>query len=157
MAAREKPASRTIADNRRARRDYFIEETVEAGLALMGSEVKSLREGRANIREAYAAEERGELYLRNAHIAKYDAASRFGHDERRPRKLLLHKREIARLSGAVKREGMTLVPLSLYFNARGIAKLTLGLARGKKQHDKRETEKERSWHRDKARLMRERG
>jgi SsrA-binding protein len=157
MARRDRPPGRVVAENRKARRDYFIDETVEAGIVLMGSEVKSLRAGRANIAESYATEERGELFLRNAHIAKYDSASRFGHEERRARKLLLHKRELNRLIGAVRREGMTLVPLKLYFNERGIAKVALGLARGKKQYDKRAAEKERSWRREKQRLMRDKG
>jgi SsrA-binding protein len=148
---------RIIALNRKARYNYEILETLEAGLALTGSEVKSLREGKASIGEAYAGTKRGELYLLNATIPVYAQAGRFNHEERRDRKLLLHSREIVRLIGAVQREGMTLVPLRLYFNDRGIAKLELALARGKKQHDKRETEKRRSWEREKARLMREKG
>jgi len=146
-----------VAQNRRARHDYFIEDTLEAGLVLTGTEVKSLRAGRASINEAYAAEEGGELYLLNAHIPEYAAASRFNHPPKRPRKLLLHKREATRLQGQVQREGYTLVPLSLYFNSRGIAKVELGLAHGKRKIDKRETEKKRDWQRQKARLMRERG
>jgi SsrA-binding protein len=148
---------RIIAFNRKARYNYEILETLEAGLALTGSEVKSLREGKASIGEAYAGAKGGELYLLNATIPVYAQAGRFNHEERRDRKLLLHSREIARLIGAVQREGMTLVPLRLYFNDRGIAKLELALARGKKQHDKRETEKRRSWEREKARLIREKG
>ena len=146
-----------VAQNRRARHDYFIEDTLEAGLVLTGTEVKSLRAGRASINEAYAAEEGGELYLLNAHIPEYAAASRFNHPPKRPRKLLLHKREAERLKGQVQREGYTLVPLSLYFSPRGIAKIELGLAHGKRKIDKRETEKKRDWQRQKARLMRERG
>ena len=146
-----------VAQNRRARHDYFIEDTLEAGLVLTGTEVKSLRAGRASINEAYAAEEGGELYLLNAHIPEYAAASRFNHPPKRPRKLLLHKREAARLKGQIQREGYTLVPLNLYFNPRGIAKIELGLAHGKRKIDKRETEKKRDWQRQKARLMRERG
>ena len=146
-----------VAQNRRARHDYFIEDTLEAGLVLTGTEVKSLRAGRASINEAYAAEEGGELYLLNAHIPEYAAASRFNHPPKRPRKLLLHKREAARLKGQIQREGYTLVPLTLYFNPRGIAKIELGLAHGKRKIDKRETEKKRDWQRQKARLMRERG
>ena len=146
-----------ILVNRKARHEFFLHDRFEAGLALLGSEVKSLRAGRANIAESYASEQNGELFLRNAHIAKYESANRFGHEERRSRKLLLRKREINRLIGTVRREGMTLVPLRLYFNERGIAKLTLALAKGKKQYDKRAAEKERSWRREKQRLMREKG
>ncbi len=156
MSRAKRPGGRVVADNRTARRDYHIEDTLEAGIALMGSEVKSLRAGRANIAESYASERHGELVLRNAHIAKYDAANRFGHEERRDRKLLLHRREIDKLAGAVKRSGMTIVPLRLYFNERGIAKLLLGLARGKRQYDKRAVEKERDWKRQKERLLKER-
>jgi SsrA-binding protein len=155
--AKQESSRRIIAFNRKARRNYEILETIEAGLALTGSEVKSLREGKASIVEAYAGPKSGELYLLNATIPIYAQAGRFNHEERRDRKLLLHRREIARLIGAVQREGMTLVPLRLYFNDRGIAKLELALARGKKLHDKRETEKRRSWEREKARLMREKG
>jgi len=150
-------ARRDIAQNRRARHDYFIEDTLEAGLVLTGSEVKSLRQGRCSIGESYAQEEGGELYLRAAHIAPYDAAARFNHDPLRPRKLLLHRRELARLLGQIRREGYTVVPLSIYFNPRGIAKVRLGLAKGKRKVDKRETEKKRDWQRQKARLMREKG
>ena len=146
-----------VAQNRKARHNYLIEESLEAGLMLTGTEVKSLRQGRASIVEAYAADEKGELYLFNAHIPVYDAAGRFNHEPKRPRKLLLHRRELARLIGLIRREGYTLVPLSLYFNERGIAKVQLGLARGKRKVDKRESEKRRDWQRQKARLMRERG
>lgn len=146
-----------VAQNRKARHNYLIEESLEAGLMLTGTEVKSLRQGRASIGEAYAADERGELYLFNAHIPIYDAAGRFNHEPKRPRKLLLHRRELARLIGLIRREGYTLVPLSIYFNERGIAKVQLGLARGKRKVDKRESEKRRDWQRQKARLMRERG
>ena len=146
-----------VAQNRKARHNYSIEESLEAGLMLTGTEVKSLRQGRASIVESYAADERGELYLFNAHIPIYDAAGRFNHEPKRPRKLLLHRRELARLIGLIRREGYTLVPLSLYFNERGIAKVQLGLARGKRKADKRESEKRRDWKRQKARLMRERG
>ena len=146
-----------IAQNRKARHNYFIEDSLEVGLVLTGTEVKSLRQGRASIGEAYAAEEQGELFLLNAQIQPYEAANRFNHEPKRPRKLLLHKRQLARLLGMVRREGYTLVPLRLYFNARGIVKLELGLARGKRQIDKRETEKKRDWQRQKARLMREKG
>lgn len=146
-----------VAQNRRARRDYFIEETLEAGLVLTGTEVKSLRTGRASIAESYASEDKGEFYLINANIPVYAAANRYNHEPKRPRKLLLKKREMAKLHGAAARDGYTLVPLRLYFNHRGIAKLQLGLAKGKRQVDKRETEKKRDWQRQQARLMRERG
>ncbi len=154
---KQDPSRRVIAVNRKARHNYEILETLEAGLALVGSEVKSLREGKANIAESYASPKGGELFLLNATISVYPQAGRFNHDERRARKLLVHKRQIGRLMGAVRRDGMTLVPLRLYFNARGIAKLELALARGKKLHDKRESEKRRSWEREKARVLRERG
>ncbi len=146
-----------VAQNRKARHNYLIEESLEVGLVLAGSEVESLRQGRASIVEAYAADQQGELYLFNSHIPIYDAAGRFNHQPKRPRKLLLHSRELARLIGLIRREGYTLVPLSLYFNERGIAKVELGLGRGKRKVDKRETEKRRDWQRQKARLMRERG
>lgn len=155
--SKQDPCRRIIAVNRKARHNYEILESVEAGLALVGSEVKSLREGKANIAEAYASPKEGELFLLNATIPVYAQAGRFNHEERRARKLLLHRRELGRLIGAVRREGLTLVPLRLYFNDRGIAKLELALARGKKLHDKRETEKRRGWEREKARLMREKG
>ena len=146
-----------VAQNRKARHNYQIEESLEAGLVLTGTEVKSLRQGRASIVEAYAADQQGELYLFNSHIPVYDPAGRFNHQPKRLRKLLLHSRELARLIGLIRREGYTLVPLSLYFNERGIAKVELGLGRGKRKADKRETEKRRDWQRLKARLMRERG
>lgn len=146
-----------VAQNRRARHEYIIEDTLEAGLMLTGTEVKSLRDGRCSLGEAYAAEQNGELYLLNAHIAPYEAASRFNHEPRRPRKLLVHRRELARLIGLTRRGGYTLVPLSLYFNERGLAKVQLGLARGKRKADKRESEKARDWQRQKARLLRDRG
>ena len=149
-------AERLVAQNRKARHNFFIEDSLEAGLVLTGTEVKSLRQGRASIGEAYAGEQSGELYLLNANIPRYEAASRFNHDPKRPRKLLVHGRERNRLLGLVRREGYTLVPLRLYFNARGIAKVELGLARGKRKIDKRETEKKRDWQREKARLIRER-
>ena len=145
------------AQNRRARHDYFIEDTVEAGVMLLGSEVKSLRAGRASIAESFAAQQGDGLYLVNAYIPEYEAANRFNHAPKRARKLLLHRRELGRLLGAVQRDGMTLVPLSIYFNARGIAKVQLGLAKGKRKGDKREAEKQRDWSRDRARLLRDRG
>jgi SsrA-binding protein len=156
-ARKEKPASKVAAANRRARFNYEIGQTFEAGIALTGTEVKSLREGRSNIADSYAGERGGELWLYNAYIPEYLQANRFNHETRRPRKLLLHKREIGRLLVAVEREGMTLVPLKVYFNDRGRAKVELAVARGKKLHDKRETEKKRSWDREKGRLMREKG
>lgn len=155
MAKQE--GGKLVAENRKARFNYDIEEKIEAGIMLTGSEVKSLRSGKANIAESYASEEGGELYLINAHIAEYAQAGRAQHSPTRPRKLLLHRREMSRLAGAIQRQGMTLVPLKLYFNARGIAKVQLGLGKGKKLHDKRETEKKRDWDRQKGRLMREKG
>jgi len=145
-----------VARNRRALHDYHIEERLEAGLQLTGTEVKSLRQGRANINEAYAGEMNGELWLFNAHIPEYAPAGRFNHEPRRPRKLLLKKREMERLIGAIRRRGYTLVPLALYFNPRGWAKVELGLAVGKKKYDKRAAEKERDWQRERARLLRHR-
>jgi len=150
-------AGNLIAENRRARFDYFLEQTFEAGLALTGSEVKSLRNGRANIAESYAAVEGDQIMLVNADIPPYTQANRFNHEPRRPRKLLLHRKEIDRLIGAVQREGRTLVPTKLYWNDKGLAKLELALAKGKKVHDKREAEAERDWKRDKARLMKDLG
>jgi SsrA-binding protein len=146
---------RYAAQNRRARFDYLIEDTLEAGMMLTGSEVKVLRQGHASIAESYATEQGGELWLINAHIPEYKSATRFNHEPRRARKLLVHRKELNRLLGAIKREGVTLVPISIYFNERGIAKLELGLAKGKKKADKREAEKSRDWQRDKARIMRE--
>lgn len=153
----EAPARKLIAENRRARFDYFLEDSVEAGLALTGTEVKSLRTGRANIAESYAAVEGDQIMLVNADIPPYGHANRFNHEPRRPRKLLLHRRQIDKLIGAVQREGRTLIPVRLYFNERGLAKLELALAKGKKVHDKRETAAERDWQRDKARLLRDKG
>ncbi|MCA3714106.1 MAG: SsrA-binding protein SmpB [Phenylobacterium sp.] len=146
-----------IAENRRARFDYFLEETFEAGLALTGTEVKSLRNGRANIAESYAAVEGRDIYLINADIPPYSQANRFNHEPRRHRKLLLHRKQLDRLIGAVQREGRTLIPTRLYWNDKGLAKLELALAKGKKLHDKRETTAERDWQRDKARLLRDKG
>lgn len=154
MAEGEK---KLVVQNRKARYNYFIEDRVEAGLVLTGTEVKSLRQGRGSIVESYADDKGGELYLINAQIPVYEAANRFNHAPKRPRKLLLHRREMDRLISMIRREGYTLVPLSLYFTPRGIAKVELGLARGKRKQDKRETTKKRDWQRDKARLMRERG
>lgn len=154
---RDDPNNRTIADNRRARFDFEVGDKLEAGVSLTGTEVKSLRIGKATIAESYAGEHRGELWLYNAYIPEYLAANQFNHETRRPRKLLLHRREMNKLVGAVQREGMTIVPLRLYFNEKGRAKIELALARGKKLHDKRETEKQRDWNRERGRLMRDRG
>lgn len=148
------PERRVAADNRRARHDYFIDEHFEAGLMLQGTEVKSLRTGKANLSDSYAGEQKGELFLFNAYIPEYSGGNRFNHEPRRPRKLLLHKREIDKLLAQVKRGGMTLIPLSIYFNEKGRAKVDLALARGKKHHDKRATEKERDWKRQQGRLLR---
>ena len=157
MAAKSDRKLRIIADNRKARFNYEIGEVFEAGIALTGSEVKSLRQGKATIAESYAAEQDGELWLYNAYIPEYLQASRFNHAPKRPRRLLLHRRQINKLSGAVEREGMTIVPLKLYFNEKGRAKIEIALARGKKLHDKRETEKKRSWERERGRLLRAKG
>jgi SsrA-binding protein len=146
-----------IAENRRARFDYFLEDTFEAGISLTGSEVKALRLGRANVAESYAAVEGRQIVLINAYIPEYAAASLFNHEPRRPRKLLLHRKQIDRLIGAVQREGRTIVATRLYWNEKGLAKLELALAKGKKNHDKREVEADRDWARDKARLMRDKG
>jgi len=154
---KEEPERRVVADNRKARHAYAIESTLETGLALMGSEVKSLRNGRATIAESYAQAKDGEIVLINCYIPEYAMANRFNHEPRRPRKVLVHKKEGRRLAAAVQREGMTLIPLRVYFNVKGVAKLELGVARGKKLHDKRETEKARDWERAKARLLRAKG
>ena len=146
-----------IADNRKARYAYAIDDTIEAGIVLTGSEVKSLRSGKTTIGESYAHAKDGEIFLVNAYIPEYTQASRFNHEPKRTRKLLLHKREVAKLAVAAQREGMTLIPLKMYFNEKGTAKIQLGIAKGKKLHDKRETEKQRDWQRDKARLMRDKG
>jgi len=157
MASEKDETHRAVALNRRARYDYEIEDTIEAGLVLTGSEVKSLRAGQVNIAESYATEQNGEVWLINSYIGEYKQAGRFGHEPKRPRKLLLKSRELEKLIGAVNREGATLVPLRLYFNQRGIAKLALGVARGKKKYEKRETEKKREWERERGRLMRDKG
>jgi SsrA-binding protein len=148
---------RYAAQNRRARHDYLIEDTIEAGLVLQGSEVKVLRTGQASIAEAYADANEGELFLVNANIPEYTAAKHFSHQPRRPRKLLLHRKEMNKLLGAIRREGVTIVPLSIYFNERGRAKVELGLAHGKKKADRRQADKDRDWQRDKSRIMRARG
>src|ERR1700690_356893 len=146
---------KVVAENRKARFNYAIEDSVEAGVALTGTEVKSIRLGKATIAESYADPRDGEIWLVNANIPEYLQANRFNHAPKRPRKLLLHKRQISKLIGAVEREGMTLVPLKLYFNEKGRAKVELALARGKKLYDKRETEKKRSWERERGRLLRQ--
>ena len=148
---------RTVAENRKARFAYEILDTIEAGLVLTGTEVKALRLGQANIQESYASSEGGEIWLINAYIPEYTEGNRFNHEPRRRRKLLLNKREMAKLMQGVEREGMTMVPLRVYFNDRGRAKRVLATARGKKLHDKRETEKQRDWNRQKSRLLKEHG
>ena len=158
--ARPRPAAgkvKTVAENRRARYEYSFEDVLDAGIVLSGTEVKSLRFGEGSIAEAYAEVKSGEVWLINANIPEFSHGNRFNHEAKRPRKLLLTAREIQKLHGAVARQGMTLVPLCVYFNARGKAKLELALAKGKKLHDKRETEKARDWQREKARLLRNRG
>ena len=147
--------TKTVAENRRARFDYFIEQVFEAGIALTGTEVKSLRFGEGSITEAYAEVKDGEVWLVNSNVPEFSHGNRFNHEPKRPRKLLLKEREIAKMHGAVAREGMTLVPLSVYFNRRGRAKVELAMAKGKKAHDKRETIKERDWKREQSRLLRE--
>ncbi len=158
MAAKKDDGRRLISENRKARHEYFISDSLEAGLQLTGTEVKALRRGQANIAESYASTEEGGLWLINAYIPEYQGAGRFfQHEPRRKRRLLLHKKELHKLAIAVERQGMTLIPLELYFNARGIAKLKLALAEGKKLHDKRETAKKRDWDREKARILRDKG
>ncbi len=152
---KENPNNKLVAENRKARYNYAIEDTLETGLVLFGSEVKSLRQGGVNIAEAYVSVEDGELWLINGHIPKYEQAKSFGHEERRRRKLLVHQKELSNLWKGVSREGMTIVPLKLYFNDQGRAKLLIGLAKGKKMHDKRDTEKKRDWGRDKQRLLKQ--
>jgi SsrA-binding protein len=157
MAPKENPNVKIAADNRKARFHYEIGETFEAGIALTGTEVKSLRSGKATIAESYAGEHHGEIFLVNATIPEYLQANRFNHEPKRPRKLLLHRRQVNKLIGAVQREGMTIVPLKIYFNDKGRAKVEIALAKGKNLHDKRETEKKRDWNREKARVLRDRG
>lgn len=157
MAEKKDKENRTVAENRKARFAYEILDTVETGLVLTGTEVKSLRQGQANIQESYASSEGGEIWLINSYLPEYLQGNRFNHEPRRRRKLLVNKREMARLAQSVEREGMTMIPLKIYFNDRGRAKLLLGVARGKKLHDKRETEKQRDWAREKGRLLKERG
>ena len=157
MAEKNERAIKVVAENRKARFNYAIEDTMETGIALTGTEVKSIRTGKATIAESYADTKDGEIWLINANIPEYLQANRFNHEPKRPRKLLLHRKQINKLMGAVEREGMTLVPLKLYFNEKGRAKIELALARGKKLHDKRETIKDRDWKREQGRLMRDRG
>ena len=157
MAAKPERRFKVVADNRKARFNYEIGESFEAGIVLTGSEVKSLRAGKATIAESYADAKNGEIWLINANIPEYQQAGRANHAPKRPRKLLLHEREINKLAGAVDREGMTVVPLKLYFNERGRAKVEIALAKGKKLHDKRETLKKRSWERERGRLLRQKG
>ena len=157
MAEKKERVFKVVADNRRARFNYEIGEVFEAGIALTGTEVKSLRQGRATIAESYADARGGEIWLVNANIPEYLQASRFNHAPKRARKLLLHKRQISKLASAVEREGMTLVPLKMYFNEKGRAKIEIALGRGKKLHDKRETERKRSWNRERGRLLRAKG
>jgi SsrA-binding protein len=153
----DNPNYKVIAENRRARFDYAIEDDVECGIVLVGSEVKSLRQGSANIAESYASVEDGELWLINSYIAPYEQAKTFGHEERRKRKLLVSRKELARMWNDTQRKGMTLVPLVLYFNHRGLAKIKIGIAKGKKTVDKRETQAKRDWNRQKQRLLKEHG
>ena len=158
MSAKKEPGGKRIAENRKARFEYMISDTYEAGIELTGTEVKSLRQGLANIAESYASAERGGIMLINAHIPEYQGAGRFfQHEPRRPRRLLLHKKEIHKLRIAVERQGMTMIPLELYFNDRGRAKLKLAVAQGKKLHDKREATAKRDWDRQKARILRDKG
>ena len=157
MATNPSPRFKIVADNRKARFNYEIGEVIEAGIVLTGSEVKSLRAGKGSIAESYADARAGEIWLINANIPEYLQAHRFNHLPKRPRKLLLHQRQINKLAGAVEREGMTIVPLKMYFNERGRAKIEIALGKGKKLHDKRETLKKRSWERERGRLMRQKG
>ncbi|MCG5241150.1 SsrA-binding protein SmpB [Azospirillum doebereinerae] len=156
--SRDTEVKKYAAQNRRARFDFFIDDTLEAGIMLTGTEVKSLRGGRASVNESYAGLKGGELFLFNAYIPEYLQAGRWlQHEPKRPRKLLIRRRELDKLAAGIKQKGVTLIPMSVYFNDRGMAKVELGIATGKKKHDKRNTEKERTWQRDKARLMRDKG
>jgi SsrA-binding protein len=155
--ARDLSTNRFAAQNRRARYDYRIDDTVDAGMVLTGTEVKSLRLGRASINESFAAEKDGEFWVYNAYFPEYESANRFNHEPRRPRKLLMKRREIAKLLVQTQRQGMTVIPLAIYFNDRGIAKMQLGLAHGKRKVDKRASEKEKDWKRDQSRLVRSKG
>ena len=157
MAEKKERPIKVVAENRKARFNYAIEDSVEAGIVLTGTEVKSVRSGKTTIAESYADAKDGEIWLVNANIPEYAQANRFNHEPKRDRKLLLHKKQIDQLSGAIEREGMTLIPLKMYFNERGMIKLQIGLAKGKKLHDKRDTEKKRDWAREKGRLLRAKG
>ena len=157
MAKKKDDGRKIVADNRKARYAYAIDSTMEAGIVLHGSEVKALRGGKATIAESYATAKDGEIFLVNAYIPEYTMANRFNHEPKRTRKLLVHRRQAAKLAASIQREGMTLIPLNLYFTPKGVAKIELGIGKGKKLHDKRETEKQRDWARDKARLMRDKG
>ncbi|HBI19923.1 MULTISPECIES: SsrA-binding protein SmpB [unclassified Brevundimonas] len=155
--ASEKPKTKVLAENRRARFDYFLEDFVEAGIQLLGTEIKALRDGRANIAESYVSPEGRDLVLINADIPPYKQANRFNHEPRRPRRLLLHRKQIDRMIGAVQRDGQTIIPVRLYLNEAGKAKIEIAMAKGKKLHDKRQASADRDWQRDKARLMRDKG
>ena len=155
MVKKKKSDDNIAARNRKARHNYFIENNIEAGIMLQGTEIKSIRNGRSSIEESYASEENGELFLINAYIPEYQAGGRDQHETRRPRKLLVHKKELTKMINAVNREGATIIPLSLYFNQRGMLKVDLGLAKGKRQYDKRQTDKERDWKRNQGRIMRD--
>ncbi|HEY0220303.1 MAG TPA: SsrA-binding protein SmpB [Afipia sp.] len=157
MAEKKEILIKVVAENRKARFNYAIEDTIEAGVALTGTEVKSARSGKTTIAESYADSKDGEIWLVNANIPEYLQANRFNHEPKRPRKLLLHRKQINKLIGSIEREGMTLIPLKMYFNERGRIKLQLALAKGKKLHDKRDTEKKRDWAREKGRLLRAKG
>lgn len=157
MAEKKENPIKVVAENRKARFNYAIEDTIEAGVALTGTEVKSARSGKTTIAESYADSKDGEIWLVNANIPEYLQANRFNHEPKRPRKLLLHRKQINKLIGSIEREGMTLIPLKMYFNERGRIKLQLALAKGKKMHDKRDTEKKRDWAREKGRLLRAKG
>jgi SsrA-binding protein len=157
MADKNERPIKVVAENRKARFNYAVEDTVEAGIALTGTEVKSIRNGKSTIAESYADPKDGEIWLINANIPEYLQANRFNHEPKRPRKLLLHRKQINKLMGAVERQGMTLIPLKMYFNERGRVKLQLALAKGKQLHDKRESDKQRDWSREKGRLLRARG
>ena len=157
MAEKNERPIKVVAENRKARFNYAIEDTIEAGISLTGTEVKSIRNGKTTIAESYADSKDGEIWLINANIPEYLQANRFNHEPKRPRKLLLHQRQINKLIGAVEREGMTVVPLKIYFNEKGRAKVEIALAKGKKLHDKRESEKERDWTRERGRVMRDKG
>ncbi|WEK39238.1 MAG: SsrA-binding protein SmpB [Candidatus Brevundimonas colombiensis] len=155
--ASDKPKTKLLAENRRARFDYFLEDFVEAGIQLLGTEIKALRDGRANIAESYVSPEGRDLVLINADIPPYKQANRFNHEPRRPRRLLLHRKQIDRMIGAVQRDGQTIIPVRLYLNEAGKAKIEIAMAKGKKLHDKRQASADRDWARDKARLLRDKG